>query len=292
MLKQLPPLKSLLAFAAASRSKNFSRAADELCITPSAISHQIKKLENQLGHKLFYREGNQLLLTPAGETLAQTVNPAFEQIVSATKILTGQQESALQFGVSSAFAVHRLTPQLSDLNQRYPHLDIRLRMLTCEDNIDNLDLDILLLDRPYQHIAYEYVALKTECYFPVASPTVADKLKALCPTQWQKHTQLIDIQGVNSWQTWFGQNYNNHTADNYQLFGHTLLMLQAVIAKQGIALIGESLIVNELANSSLVKLTANPFNFADDGFYFCWHKRRQQDRNITTIKHWLIELLS
>jgi LysR family glycine cleavage system transcriptional activator len=91
MFKQLPPLKSLLAFAAASRCKHFSRAADELHITQSAVSHQIKNLEEFLGHRMFFRQGNQLQLTEEGKTFANAINPAFDQMLIATKALTGHK---------------------------------------------------------------------------------------------------------------------------------------------------------------------------------------------------------
>ncbi|NQZ08656.1 MAG: LysR family transcriptional regulator [Algicola sp.] len=292
MFKQLPPLKSLLAFCAASRCKNFSRAAEELFITQSAVSHQIKNLEQFLGHKLFYREGNHLQLTEEGKTFASAVNPAFDQIISGAKMLTGTQEDALQFGVSSAFAVHRLTPELSDLNKRQPQLDLRLRMLTCGDNLATLDLDIILTNEPFKHVAYECEALKIERYFPVASPPVAELLQGMSAQHWPEQTRLIDLQGVNSWDGWFSHQQPKSTKRNSLIFGHTLLMLQAVLGNQGVALLGESLIVNELASGALVKLAQSPFSIGDDGFYFCWHKRRQHDSNIRIVKNWLIGLLS
>lgn len=292
MFKQLPPLKSLLAFAAASRCKNFSRAAEELHITQSAVSHQIKNLEQFLGHKLFYREGNQLLLSEEGKAFANGINPAFDQMMSATRMLTGYQDDALQFGVSSAFAVHRLTPELSDLNSRQPELDLRLRMLTCEDNLASLDLDIILTNQPFDHVAYECETLKIERYFPVASPVVAELVQGMTALNWPEKTRLIDLEGIDSWGEWFGHQQPEFTKHNNLLFGHTLLMLQAVLAHQGVALLGESLVVNELASGKLVKLAHSPFGFGDDGFYFCWHKRRAHDTNIRAVKNWLIGLLS
>ena len=292
MLNQLPPLKSLLAFAAASRAKNFSRAADELYITQSGVSHQIKNLEQFLGHKLFYREGNHLQLTEQGKAFASVVNPAFDQIISATQMLTGDLDAALQFGVSSAFAVHRLTPELGQLHKKFPNLDLRLRMLTCDDQPQQLDLDILLIDKPLKDVPYHCEPLKIERYFPVATPQLAEQLSGVNALDWPATTRLMDIQGCHSWQQWFGNQQPAYTEQNILQFGHTLLMLQAALSGQGVALLGESLISRELSEGKLVKLINAPFSFGEDGYYFCWHNRRKQDDNVRMVKNWLIGLVS
>lgn len=292
MLKDLPPLKSLLAFSAASRCKNFTLAAEQLFISQSAISHQIKKLEQFLGHKLFYRQGNQLQLTDEGKGFAIIVNQAFEQIASASKVLTGELDNALQFGVASAFAVHRLTPALSELNQRYPELDLRLRMLSCGDSLDTLDLDIILYETHFEQVSYQCERLKLEAYYPVASPLVAAKLADIGIQQWCQVTRLIELQSVDSWIDWRDHHGNDIVIQNQLYFGHTLLMLQAVLAGQGVALLGESLIANELREGTLIKLSDKPMVFGTDGFYFSWHNRRKNDANIRRIKHWLLNLLA
>ncbi|WP_444994125.1 LysR family transcriptional regulator [Aliikangiella sp. IMCC44359] len=292
MLNKLPPLKSLLAFSAASRTKNFSHAAIELCITQSAVSHQIKNLENFLGHKLFYRQGKQLKLTEEGKIYAQTINQSLAQIMSITKQLTGQLDNALQFGVSSTYAVHKVTPELSQLNQKYPKLDIRLRMLSCNDPVIDLDLDIILYDNPIQHIAYECEKLKQEIYYPVASAKIAKKLEKIPPELWYKQTKLIDLQDLDSWNNWFEQNQIKRTKIETAYFSHTILMLQAALSHQGVALLGESLISQELASGQLVKLSQKSVHFENDGFYFFWHKRRNKDQNVRIIKNWLHHLLN
>lgn len=292
MLNKLPPLKSLLAFSAASRTKNFSHAAAELCITQSAVSHQIKNLENFLGHKLFYRQGKQLQLTEEGKMYAQTINQSLDQMVSITKQLTGQLDSSLQFGVSSTYAVHKVTPELSQLNQKYPKLDIRLRMLSCNDPVMELDLDIILYDNPIKHVAYECEKLKQEIYYPVASAQIAKKLENIPPELWYKQTKLIDLQDLDSWNNWFEHNKLKRTKIETTYFSHTILMLQAALSHQGIALLGESLISEELTSGQLVKLSQKNVHFENDGFYFFWHKRRNKDQNVRIIKNWLHHLLN
>ena len=290
MFRKLPPLKSLIAFSAASRNQSFSSAAKELYITQSAVSHQIKNLEEFLGQKLFYREGKVLKLSTEGEVYAQKVNQSIEQLISATQELIGQHDNVLQFGVSSTFAIHRITPELSGLNQRYKDLDIRLRMLSCSDVITALDLDVILYDHPIEHISYECIKLKNELYYPVANAALANKLSSSA-IEWQKETRLIDIETVDLWQDWFKEQGLELVNNNIQYFLHSILILKTVIAGQGIALLGETLIRDELKTGELVKLSDSPIVFPDDGFYFSWHKRRKNDPNIRRLKHWLIGLL-
>ena len=290
MFKKLPPLKSLLAFSAASRSQSFSSAAKELYITQSAVSHQIKNLEEFLGQKLFYREGKVLKLSPEGQLYAQKVNQSIEQLISATQELIGHHDSVIQFGVSSTFAIHRITPELNGLYQRHKELDIRLRMLSCSDDITALDLDVILYDHPIEHVSYECIQLKNEAYYPVANAELASKLST-SPIEWQKETTLIDIETVDLWQDWFQEQGLELVDTNIQYFLHSILILKTVIAGQGITLMGETLIRDELKSGELVKLSDTPIVYPEDGFYFAWHKRRKNDPNIRHLKNWLIGLL-
>ena len=290
MFRKLPPLKSLLAFSAASRSQSFSSAAKELYITQSAVSHQIKNLEEFLGQKLFYREGKVLKLSPEGQLYAQKVNQSIEQLISATQELIGHHDSVIQFGVSSTFAIHRITPELNGLYQRHKELDIRLRMLSCSDDITALDLDVILYDHPIEHVSYECIQLKNEVYYPVANAELVDKLST-SPIEWQKETTLIDIETVDLWQDWFQEQGLELVDTNIQYFLHSILILKTVIAGQGITLMGETLIRDELKSGELVKLSDTPIVYPEDGFYFAWHKRRKNDPNIRHLKNWLIGLL-
>jgi DNA-binding transcriptional LysR family regulator len=290
MFRKLPPLKSLLAFSAASRSQSYSSAAKELYITQSAVSHQIKNLEEFLGQKLFYREGKVLKLSPEGQIYAQKVNQSIEQLISATQELIGHHDNVLQFGVSSTFAIHRITPELNGLYQRHKELDIRLRMLSCSDVITALDLDVILYDHPIDHISYECVQLKNELHFPVANAELAKKLSK-SPLEWHKETTLIDIETIDLWQHWFNEQGLKLVDSNIKYFLHSILILKAVIAGQGITFMGETLIRDELKSGALVKLSDTPIIFPDDGFYFAWHKRRKNDPNIRLLKNWLIGLL-
>ncbi|WP_448563377.1 LysR substrate-binding domain-containing protein [Thalassotalea ganghwensis] len=292
MYKNLPSLKSLLAFSVATKSENFSQAADNLFITQSAVSHQIKNLEKALGFELFYREGKQLKLTANGNKLAQVVNQSLSNIETTIEEITGQTNHIVHFGVSSSFAIHRLVPRLGELLEQLPMLDIRLKMISCHDPLTELDLDIILHDNPISHVAYQCQQIKQERYFPVANATLAQQLGTTPIEHWPDHTKLIDIQGFNTWQEWY-QLANVVTEPlNVQYFSHNILVMKSILAGHGIALMGEALIKDELERGELIKLSAQAMTFDDEGFYFSCHKRREKDANIRKIHQWLIGLIN
>jgi LysR family glycine cleavage system transcriptional activator len=292
MFKTLPPLKALVAFASASRTSNFTLAAKELHITQSAVSHQIKNLETFLGCKLFHRDGKNFELTEQGKSYALPINQSFDQMLYATEELLGQHVNTLQFGVSSSFAIHRVTPELNELYLRRPDLDIRLRMLSCSDPITAHNLDVILYDRAIDHISYECEHLKQEFYYPVAIPDIADKLKGLSAQQWANSDVLLEIESLDMWRAWLKEQDLTKSENDTQYFSHTVLILQAALSGQGIALLGENLISKELAQGKLVKLSESPISFSEDGYYFSWHKRKKNDPNIRLLKNWLLSILN
>jgi len=163
-------------------------------------------------------------------------------------------------------------------------------MLSCSDVITALDLDVILYDHPIDHISYECIQLKNEVYYPVANAELAKKLST-SPSKWQKETTLIDIETVDLWQDWFKEQGLELVKSKIKYFLHSILILKTVIAGQGVTLLGETLIRDELKSGELVKLSDKPISFSDDGFYFAWHKRRKNDPNIRLLKNWLMGLL-
>src|SRR3954454_15304697 len=121
MPRQLPPLNALRAFEAAARSESFTRAAEELCVTQGAVSHQVKALEDTLGIKLFNRERQRLVITEAGREYLAAVRDAFDQIAEATgRLVQRQSSSVLTVSTSPDFAAKWLVYRLGRFAQTHP----------------------------------------------------------------------------------------------------------------------------------------------------------------------------
>ncbi|HET8850027.1 MAG TPA: LysR family transcriptional regulator [Marinobacter sp.] len=123
---RLPPLKALPVFEAVARLRSFSQAANELAITQSAVSHQIKQLETYLGERLFWRSGRVVTLTDEGRQYFDAGGSALMQIERASEQLLGHEEARLRLSVFSSFAVRWLVPRLPYLQRLHPQLDLAL----------------------------------------------------------------------------------------------------------------------------------------------------------------------
>ena len=133
---RLPPLSALRAFEAAARHRSFSKAADELAVTPAAISHQIATLEADLGVKLFQRLNRAVELTPSARELLPGLSEAFGQIHAALRRLRAHNDTGtLTVTASPSFAGKWLVLRLHRFQERYPEIDVRI---SASDNIVDL----------------------------------------------------------------------------------------------------------------------------------------------------------
>src|ERR1700756_272594 len=127
MRRSLPPLNALRSFDAAARHKSFTRAAEELCVTQGAVSHQVKALEAGLGIKLFNRERQRLLITDAGRDYLAVVRDALDRIAVGTERLVQRQHSGvLTISTSPDFAAKWLVHRLGRFAELHPNIDLRL----------------------------------------------------------------------------------------------------------------------------------------------------------------------
>src|SRR5690242_16331910 len=127
MLRRLPPLNAIKAFEAAARHESFTRAADELCVTQGAVSHQVKGLEAELGVKLFNRERQRLVITDAGRDYLMVVRDALDRIAVGTERLVQRQSAgALTVSTSPDFAAKWLVHRLGEFGEAHPEIDLRV----------------------------------------------------------------------------------------------------------------------------------------------------------------------
>src|SRR5882757_10688523 len=131
MLRRLPALNALKSFEAAARHESFTRAAEELCVTQGAVSHQVKALEQELGVKLFNRERQRLLITQAGRDYLAVIRDAFDRIALGTERLVQRRESGvLTVSTSPDFAAKWLVNRLGRFAESCPDLDLRVAAAT------------------------------------------------------------------------------------------------------------------------------------------------------------------
>src|SRR5882762_7812475 len=143
---RMPPLKALLAFEAASRHGSFSRAAEELGVTPSAISHHIQKLEDFLGVQVFSRHAGRAALTNAGRIYASEIERAFETIMGATRLVAPQsQRDHLFIASGPSFAAKWLQPRIGNFIGEHPEIGIRLSTIADLRDLETIRFDLAIL---------------------------------------------------------------------------------------------------------------------------------------------------
>ncbi|MEJ6473675.1 LysR substrate-binding domain-containing protein [Pseudoalteromonas piscicida] len=286
----MPPLKPLYIFSVAAKHLNFSRAAEELCITPSAVSHQIKKLEEWLGCKLFEKSGKHLIMTQKAQNYVLQIRQSFEHIHSSTCEITSYESGHIQLGITSAFAMKRLMPALEQWQLSNPEIDLRVRMLNCEDKPETLELDAVVA-KQIHHVSYESQFICNESYHPMCSPSLAKQVANFPSLDADNNIPLIDIEGVNIWSLWQQDKHISFSGNQkYILFSHTLLLLQATLYGQGIAMLEKALVKNELESGALICLDDEGFIPPQTAYYFSWRKSRRNDPALKKLQSWLAEL--
>src|SRR5437868_11287198 len=178
MPRRLPPLNALKAFEAAARHESFTRAAQELCVTQGAVSHQVKALEEELGVKLFNRERQRLLITEAGREYLNVVRDALDRIAVGTERLVQRQRSgALTISTSPDFAAKWLVHRLGRFAEAHPDIDLRVSAMMHHVDFAREDVDIAVRHGDGHWPGLHVTHLCPEHLFAVCSPKLAAGLR-------------------------------------------------------------------------------------------------------------------
>lgn len=303
---KLPPLKALPVFEAVARLNSFSQAAQELAVSQSAVSHQIKQLETYLGEKLFWRSGRTLRLTSEGRQYLDAVSTALLQIERASEQLLGREESRLRLSVFSSFAVRWLVPRLPDLQRLHPQVELALEMSSENPVLSDRVADCFITihrDSP----AYSYELLYVERLFPVCSQDYWQRIRrelgreipltgrsepAMTAAEIARFpllsTHSIYDKAAGDWEAWYQTVDECIPSDaRVQHFSHMLLALEAARFHQGIALTNDYMLSTREDSEEFVRLPCHPL-VTGDKFYFAWKTSRRREPGIQTMRRWLV----
>jgi len=290
MTLPLPGLNGLRAFEAAARHLSFTRAADELHVTQTAISHQIRKLEDQLGVKLFLRRIRAVELTREGEEYLPSVRAAFEDLRQATARLRGPRAHAVvTVSTTTSLAAKWLLPKLADFQAQYPNIEIRLTTTTALIDLagEGIDLGIRYGRGAWPGLQADW--LMAEDIFPVCSPTLLTGPKPLArPEDLAQHTLLHMSLYADEWQHWLtaaGLPARLATGPGLT-FDLSLMALAAAMDGLGVALGRTAYVEADLAAGRLVK----PFDFvlpAEAGFYVVTPQGTAPRSEVASFIAWL-----
>jgi LysR family transcriptional regulator, glycine cleavage system transcriptional activator len=261
MLNLFPGLRSLRAFDAAARHLSFTRAAADIGVTPAAISHQIKELEDQIGASLFARTSRTMRLTREGEILQSAAIESLEALTRALqKIRKMKNAKQLKISASPSIGAKWLVPRLDRFLATVQGADVRLDVSASVLDFDRDDLDVAIRFGEGKYPGLRADLLFQDHVFPVCSPRLITKGKPLNTPRDLLHHQLIHLdweaQGLPwpNWRMWMQAAGIRDFDDTRGLhFGQTSLAVQAAIDGQGVALGDSNLVADDLAQGRLVK---------------------------------------
>ena len=286
---RLPPLKALRAFEAAARHSSFTRAADELCVTPGAVSRHILKLEAYLGTKLFTRGHAQVELTPSGQGYLREIREAFVRISQATTTTrtTGLNERLLRIKVPPTCAARWLVPRLAHFHAEYPEISIQLT--TSHEAIDFARDDVDAAVQYGRSTGAELAAqrLFDEVLLPVCSVAVAAQAPPLRrPRDVTRQVLLHSIRRPNDWADWFaGAGVDDPPIDKSMAFENSTLTYQGAVDGLGVAIAQVAFVLDEIERGRLVA----PIDVrlrSELGYFLVFPRAKAQWRKLRLFSEW------
>ncbi len=260
-MTRYPPIAALRAFESAARHLNFTRASEELHVTQSAISHQIKHIEELWGFKLFEREGRNIKLTDRAQKITPIVSEFFSKLNKTLVDLedTSEDEGYLRVALSQSFALKWMVPRLGDFSRQYPDIDVTIITMPLTNELEFNDADIAIFYSDGQHQDYSVIPLLHGYSFPVCSPDFYNNEVTTLknPEDLLKLPILrrLNIDAAPRWADWFSAaGITDYSLPKGLHFPNSSMALQAAIDGQGVALARSSHVVDDLAAGRLVKL--------------------------------------
>lgn len=277
-MSRLPPLNWLRAFEAAARLSSFSKAADELCVTHSAVSQQIKKLEDWCAVPLFHRDGSGVRVTTRAGALFRELNSDLERIADILDTLRMRESpNLLRVAVIPSVASRILIPKIADFKEAHPQISLNISYAFARDGIDLSELDILItyLDGPYEG-PYSATKLLPGEVRPVCAPRyLAGAPRTGDGIDFNAVTLLHDEDRA-TWSRWLQKcGVASESINSSTVYADFNLLSIAAIAGHGVALCPTSLICAELKRGDLVLLSDVPENC--DRNYFLFRHQRKND---------------
>jgi LysR family transcriptional regulator, glycine cleavage system transcriptional activator len=268
MPRRLPPLNALKAFEAAARHESFTRAAEELCVTQGAVSHQVKALEAELGLKLFNRERQRLMITEAGRAYLVVVRDAFDRIGDGTeRLLQRQRGGALTVTTSPNFAAKWLVHRLSRFAEAHPEIDLRISATLHHVDFAREDIDLGIRHGDGTAPGLHITRLCTEELFTVCSPKLLDGRNPLrTPADLGRFT-LLHVSDRQGWRQWLDfAGVAGVDPSRGPVVNHASMAIDAAVDGQGVALARTALAAWDLIGGRLVR----PFEIAMPASYAYW----------------------
>ncbi len=295
MARKLPPLNALRAFEAAARHLSVTKAAEELNVTPAAVSHQVKALENQLEVALFRRLNRALMLTDAGQMFLPGLREGFDRLAGAVeRVRSACETGTLNVSVAPSFAAKWLVPRLDRFRAAHPDLDVRI---DANDHIVDLsrgEADVAIRYGPGRYPGLRVEQLFGDEVFPVCSAGLCEGPSPLRePGDLRRHTLLhvgwdTRDESWPGWRMWLlAAGVDGIDATRGSRFSMQSMAVQAAIEGHGVALVSSAIVADDLAAGRLCK----PFTLSlpiDFAYYVVSTEVAAEQPKIAAFHDWVL----
>ena len=291
MRRVLPPLNALRSFEAAARHGSFKAAAEELCVSHSAISHQVKLLEQYLGLELFSRHSRAVELTRAGRAYYPVLRETFDRLADSTALLlTPKRQDVLTIQLYSTFAIRWLIPRLPDFQTKHPQINVRLNTSQRDVDFEHEDVDACVMIGTPTNDELQYTYLFGSELLPVCSLTLLSGANPLrTPGDLSQHTLLQVYPSGRDWNLWLDAQGAGHvdpdTGLQFDSYDHAL---STAAQGLGVALGMQPYLAKDLRSGLLVEAFPGKRIRNDRDWYYVYRRERSKQPKIAAFRDWLL----
>jgi LysR family glycine cleavage system transcriptional activator len=292
---RLPALNALRAFEAAARHLSFTRAAEELNVTPGAISQQIRQLEEFAGAPLFRRTGRQVLLTDAGQAALPLLTSAFEMMAEAVHHMRAPaRRDRLMISSAPSFAAKWLAPRLERFQEQNPEAEVWVSADMAMTDFNSSDIDLALRHGKGMYEGLRTEKIMSESVLPVCSPDLLKGPHPLrTPADLAHYTLLHDESPENDpsrpdWNAWLkARGVTTVDAHRGPRFTQSSLVVEAAASGRGVALAKFAIASGDLERGRLIAPFADGASDIDFAYWIVYPKWRTPSKLARTFMAWL-----
>ncbi|HTC26220.1 LysR substrate-binding domain-containing protein [Dyella sp.] len=282
------PLGLLQQFVQVARLGNLSRAATQANLTVSALSHQMRQLEERLERRLFERGPRGVTLTVEGCSLLEAVGEHFDGIEHAMSRYRGRRHEALTLSASAGIISSWLVPRLPRLLAAHPELELNLQTGSALVNFDREAVDAAIRYGKGEWAGLRSVRLFGEWIAPVAAPELIERMAGADPTNLAGWPLIGDPNSNNRWNDWFDK-YGGKPPQRYVAQVDTVDALkQAALEGLGVAL-GRMVTCKSLIDAGRLIMLGDRYMIAKEAYYLVYPPRSDDHRGVSTFRDWIVE---
>ena len=298
-MRKLPPLKALRAFEATARHLSFTEAADELNVTPAAVGHQVRALEEHFGQKLLIRNTRNVELTEVARWVLPMISQGFDLLAEAGIRMTPINTSAsLNLTVEPGFAARWLVHHLENFHLEHPEWNVRLSAGYELIDLSERQFDLAIRFGDGNYPGHTICRMGLEEVFPVCSPKLMQGPKAIRePDDLRHHTLLhedwimANEQVWPNWTMWLkATGANKVDPEPGPHFSNSALAIESAIQGIGVALASTAMISDDLATGRLVLPFGEQYKTQlETAYYLLYLPQLEQDPKIVAFRDWLLQ---